>query len=149
MNTTITVSPEIVQHLDRIASWETADINDTLRSLIVFEYQRRLARYRLTDRQMAQKYKMNFETFEMQKMTQQHEYGWEVESDAMAWETAIDGIHTMEEQLAKLTGKEKNGDNFGQNDSSQVTEIDDQPRHSYNRAYLLAKKIGFPVKFGL
>ncbi len=111
MNTTITVSPEIVQHLDLIAPWETADINDTLRSLIVFEYQRRLARYRLTDRQMTQKYKMSFEAFEMQKMTQQHGYSWEVESDAMAWETAIDGIHTMEEQLAKLTGKEKNGDN--------------------------------------
>ena len=111
MNTTISISPEIIQHLDSIAPRETADINDTLRSLIVFEYQRRLARYRLTDRQMIQKYKMSFDEFEMQKVTQQHEYGWEVESDAMAWETACDGIQTMEVQLAKLTGKEKNGDN--------------------------------------
>ncbi len=38
---------------------------------------------------------------------------------------------------------------FGQSDLSQFTEIDDQPRFSFNKTYLLAKKIGFPVKFGL
>lgn len=43
-------------------------------------------------------------------MTKQRDYAWETEADAMAWETAIDGIQTMEVQLAKLTGKEKNGD---------------------------------------
>jgi len=136
MNTTISVSPEIIQHLDSIASWETTDINDTLRSLIVFEYQRRLARYRLTDRQMTQKYKMSFEIFEVQKMTQQHGYSWEVESNAMAWETAIDGIHTMEAQLAKLAGKEKNGDNlhpFGQPHLHEPTPegMSPQPIHQF------------------
>lgn len=107
MSTPITISPDIVQHLGSLSFGETDDINDTLRSLIVFEYQRRLSRYRLTDRQMTQKYKMSFETFEKQQMTKQHDYAWEVESDAMAWETAIDGIHTIEEHLAKLTRKEK------------------------------------------
>jgi hypothetical protein len=38
---------------------------------------------------------------------------------------------------------------IGQSDLSQFTEIDDQPKFSFNKTYLLAKKIGFPVKFGL
>jgi len=38
---------------------------------------------------------------------------------------------------------------IGQDELSQFTEINDQPRFSFNRTYLLAKKIGFPVKFGL
>jgi hypothetical protein len=45
---------------------------------------------------------MNFEAFERQQVTKQQGYTWEVESDAMAWETAIDGIRTMQGQSVKL-----------------------------------------------
>jgi len=38
---------------------------------------------------------------------------------------------------------------FAQSDLSQYAEINDQPGFSFNKIYLLAKKIGFPVKFGL
>jgi len=106
MTTTITVSNEIINHLESLSWGEKDDINKKLRTLIIAEYQRRLARYRLTDRQMTQKYKMNFASFEQQQTTRQQGYTWEVESDAMSWETAIDGIRTMEQQLAKLTGQE-------------------------------------------
>lgn len=105
MDTTIVVSPEIANHLDRLSFSETNDLNEKLRTLIVAEYQRRLARYRLTDRQLSQKYKMSYEAFEQQQITRQRGYTWEVESDAIAWETAIDGMLTMEQELTKLTGK--------------------------------------------
>jgi hypothetical protein len=98
----ITVSDEVAQHLDSLSFDQVGDINAKLRILLEAEYRRRLARYSLTDRQLSQKYKMNFEAFEQQQLTKQQGYTWEVESDAIAWETAIDGIRTMERQLAEL-----------------------------------------------
>ena len=103
MSVTITVSDEVAQHLDSLSFNQVDDINAKLRILLEAEYRRRLTRYSLTDRQLSQKYKMSFETFEQQQLTKQQGYTWEVESDAIAWETAIDGIRTMERQLAELT----------------------------------------------
>lgn len=68
------------------------------------EYRRRLARYSLTDRQLAQKYHMSFEEFEQQRITEQRDYTWEVESDAIAWETAVDGIRAVQQQISDLRG---------------------------------------------
>jgi hypothetical protein len=45
---------------------------------------------------------MSFEEFEHHQLTQQQGYSWEVESDAIAWETAIDGSRTLQRQLAEL-----------------------------------------------
>ena len=45
---------------------------------------------------------MSFDEFEHHQVTQQHNYSWEVESDAMAWETAIEGSRTIQRQLAEL-----------------------------------------------
>jgi hypothetical protein len=36
--------------------------------------------------------------------TEQRGYTWEVESDAMAWETAVDGLRTVQRQLSDLRG---------------------------------------------
>ena len=47
---------------------------------------------------------MDFEAFERQGVTKERDYSWEVESDAIAWETAVDGIRTMERQLNELHG---------------------------------------------
>lgn len=110
MGTTINISNEIARHLDDLSFNETKDIEGKLRNLIISEYQRRLARFRLTDRQLTQKYNTNFEAFEQREMTQQAGYTWEVESDAIAWETAIDGIHTIEQQLTSLLGKGRASD---------------------------------------
>lgn len=103
MDTTITISNEIAEHLDSLSFGDPEDVNEKLRNLLAAEYQRRLARYRLTDRQLSQKYNMDFEVFEKQQVTKQQGYTWEVESDAIAWETAVDGIRTMEQKLAKLS----------------------------------------------
>jgi len=45
---------------------------------------------------------MTFEEFERRQVTRQQEYSWNVESDAIAWETAIDGIQTMQQQLTGI-----------------------------------------------
>lgn len=47
---------------------------------------------------------MSFEMFEQKQITQTLNYSWEVESDAMAWETAVDGIATLKNRLSELTG---------------------------------------------
>lgn len=110
MSMTITVSNEIARHLDDLTFDNTLDIEGKLRSLIIAEYQRRLARFRLTDRQMTQKYNKSFAAFEQEQITRQKGYTWEVESDAIAWETAIDGMQTIEQQLSSLLGKGRKSD---------------------------------------
>lgn len=102
MRTTITVSEEIIRRLNDLSIAQADDIEAKLKQLLVAEYQRRLARYRLTDQRLSEKYGMTFEEFERRQITKQRGYSWEVESDAMAWETAIDGIHTIQQQLADL-----------------------------------------------
>ena len=42
---------------------------------------------------------MSYDEFERQRVTEQRGYTWEVESDAMAWETAVDGVRTVQKQL--------------------------------------------------
>ena len=106
MSVTITVSSEIAQHLNGLSFGESTDVDQKLHNLLKAEYQRRLARYRLTDRQLTSKYNMDFASFEDRQMTKQLGYSWEVESDAMAWETAVDGVQTMQEQLALLKPRE-------------------------------------------
>jgi hypothetical protein len=100
MSVTLTVSEEIARHLNQLLLGE--NLNDHLRRLLVAEYRRKLTRYNLTNRQLSQKYQMSFDEFEHHQVTQQHNYSWEVESDAMAWETAIDGSRTLQRQLAEL-----------------------------------------------
>jgi len=105
MSMSITVSNDVAQHLNSLAIGEMTDVNDKLRSLLEAEYRRQLTRYSLTDRQLTQKYHTDFETFERQQLTKQHGYSWDVESDAIAWEQAVDGIRTMQRKLAEVLQK--------------------------------------------
>ncbi len=102
MNITISVSEDVVQHLDKLELDNTNTIEEKLARLLEAEYRRRLARYSLTDRQLVQKYNMNFAQFEQERITEQRNYAWDVESDAIAWETAFDGIHTIQKKLSEL-----------------------------------------------
>jgi len=102
MSITITISDEIAQHLNTLSLGETSNLDEKLRMLLMAEYRRRLTHYNLTDRRLSQRYKMKFADFEQQEITKQHGYTWDVESDAIAWETAVDGISTMQRQLAEL-----------------------------------------------
>ena len=102
MTITITVSEEVVRRLNDLSIAQADDVETKLQRLLAAEYQRRLARYRITDRSLSQKYGMAFEEFERRQVTRQQEYSWEAESDAIAWETAIDGIQTIQQQLTGL-----------------------------------------------
>lgn len=110
MSVTLTVSNEIARHLETLSFEQPSNVDEKLKSLLRAEYQRRLARYNLTVRQLAAKYKMDFASFEQQQITKQLGYTWEVESDAIAWETAVDGIRTMQEQLRLLEAQESRGE---------------------------------------
>jgi len=78
------------------------NIDTTVRHLLKAEYLRNLSRYRRLDRNLSQKYGMSFEAFVSSRMVQQKGYTWDVETDAMDWETAISGIKTVERKLAEL-----------------------------------------------
>ncbi len=75
------------------------DIDSTIRLLLEGEYMRRLSRYHRTNYELKDKYEMPFSEFIERHMTRELNYSWEVEKDAMAWETAVDGIETIEEKL--------------------------------------------------
>ncbi len=101
MSTTITISDKIAHHLNRLpGNGSTIEVKFSV--LIEGEYRRRLARYRLTDANLSRKYGMSFAEFEEQRVTEREGYSWEVEQDAIAWETAVDGIATVERQLRDL-----------------------------------------------
>lgn len=78
------------------------DLDTKVRLLLEAEYLRRLGRYRRLDRTLTQKYGMTFEEFIELRVVQQKGYTWDVETDAMNWETAVDGMRTMERKLQEL-----------------------------------------------
>ena len=50
---------------------------------------------------------MTFEEFTERRVVQQEGYTWDVEKDAMDWETAVDGMRTMERKLQELRESER------------------------------------------
>ncbi len=78
------------------------DPNAQVRQLIEAEYLRRLGRYRRIDVTLTRKYEMSFTEFVVRRVPRKKDYSWEVEQDAMDWETAIGGIATTERQLRQL-----------------------------------------------
>ncbi|MCI0711129.1 MAG: hypothetical protein L0154_13310 [Chloroflexi bacterium] len=102
MSVTIAVSDDVAQHLETLRLGDADDVDKKLVRLLEAEYRRQLARYNLTNRQFQQKYNMSFDEFEQHKVTRPRAYSWEVESDAIVWETAMDGIQTMQRKLNEL-----------------------------------------------
>jgi len=82
------------------------DVDTKVCFLLEAEYLRRLGRYHRVDRVLAQKYGMTFEEFVARRVVQQKGYTWEVERDAMDWETAVGGIKTMRRKLQELRESE-------------------------------------------
>lgn len=78
------------------------DVDTKVRSLLESEYLRCLKRYRRQDRLLAQKYEMTFEEFVERRIVKQKGYAWDVEQDAMDWETAVSGMETMKRKLQEL-----------------------------------------------
>jgi hypothetical protein len=98
---TLRVSERVAQHLESLPM-AADDLDAKLSALLEAEYRRRLSRYSLTDRLMAQKYGLPFTEFERQKTVEQRGYSWDVESDAIEWDMAISGIRTMQRKLSAL-----------------------------------------------
>jgi hypothetical protein len=102
VSVTTTLSDHVFQLLDGLSFGKVSSISDKLALLLEADTRLRLARYSLTDRQLGQKYQMSFEEFERQRITEQRGYTWEVESDAIAWEPAVDGARIVQQQLGDL-----------------------------------------------
>ena len=80
----------------------TGDCLDTkVLNLLSQEYLRNLGRYRRIDLLMQKKYGVPFDEFVSRRIVKERDYSWDVESDAMNWETAIGGMKTMERKLAE------------------------------------------------
>lgn len=69
------------------------------------ELRRRLARYQLSERLFRQKYGMSLEEFEAAEVIKTQGHSFEVENDHQDWDLAVDGIRTVERQLASLRGE--------------------------------------------
>ena len=78
------------------------DIDTKVLSLLEAEYLRRLARYERVDHELSQKYGMPFSEFTTRRVVQLMDYTWDVETDAMDWETAVSGIETLRTKLEEL-----------------------------------------------
>jgi len=98
--------PEIARQLLEEPVLGEADLGAKIRLLLEGEYLRRLRHYRRVDHLLSQKYGMSFEEFMARQLVRQRGYTWEVEKDAMEWETAISGIQTMEQKLQELRALE-------------------------------------------
>jgi hypothetical protein len=70
------------------------------------ELRRRLARYQLSERLMREKYGMTLDEFEAAETVKTRGFSFEVENDHQDWDLAVDGIRTIERQLAALQGVE-------------------------------------------
>lgn len=81
---------------------EGRDLDAKIRLLLRFELMRRLGRYRHVDRLMASKYGVEFEELVSRRLVKEKGVSWDVESDAMAWETAVGGIKTVERKLREI-----------------------------------------------
>ena len=78
------------------------DIDGKIRQLLQAEYMRQLAHYRRVDNKLAKKYGMHFDDFIAQRISKVKNFSWDVEQDAMKWETAIGGIQTVKRKLNKV-----------------------------------------------
>jgi len=75
---------------------------DEIKEAVINEYKRRLIRYKIIDEMMKKKYKMSFSEFEARNLVKEKSFSWDIESDAMEWEHAIEGIRYIEEKLRNL-----------------------------------------------
>jgi hypothetical protein len=85
---------------------EEKDPGKILYNLLVNEYKRRIAHYQNIDRIFRKKYAMSYSEFIQKNIVKKENFSWNVESDAMDWEQAIDGIETMKQKLQELEAVE-------------------------------------------
>ena len=102
MTVNVQISDRVARQLEHFGTDIAESVDEKLTKLLEADLRRRLARHDLTDRQLSQKYGMSYAEFEHRQVTKQMGYSWEAESDAIAWETAVDGRETVQRQLSEL-----------------------------------------------
>lgn len=100
-----TLKEKLRSHI-RFLNPEEKNPDKTLYHLLNNEYRRRLSHYQNIDRRLSRKYKMSYDEFVKKNIVKQKDFSWEVESDAMEWEKAIDGIITFSKKLKELASIE-------------------------------------------
>ncbi len=75
---------------------------DEIKEALLNEYKRRIIRYKMVNESMKKKYGMPFSDFESRNIVKEKGFSWEVESDAMEWEHAIEGSRYAEQRLKDL-----------------------------------------------
>ncbi len=75
---------------------------DEIREALVNEYRRRIIRYKMVDETLRKKYGISFGDFESKNIVKEKGFSWDVESDAMEWEHAIEGRRYAEGRLKDL-----------------------------------------------
>jgi len=75
---------------------------DEIMEALINEYRRRRIRYKMVDEAMKKKYGMGFGEFESSNMIREREFAWDVESDSMEWEHAIEGFRYVEQKLKDM-----------------------------------------------
>lgn len=56
----------------------------------------------MVDETMKKKYGMTFQEFESKNVVKELDFCWQVESDAMEWEHAVEGIRYAEQKLKRI-----------------------------------------------
>jgi hypothetical protein len=82
---------------------EKIPINE-IREALINEYRRRLIRYKMVDEAMRKKYGMSFNDFESSNVVRERKFSWDVESDSMEWEHALEGVRYVEQKMKDLEG---------------------------------------------
>lgn len=77
---------------------------DEIREALINEYRRRLITYKMVDEAMRKKYGMSLNDFESANMVRERNFSWDVESDSMEWEHALEGVRYVEQKLKDLEG---------------------------------------------
>ncbi len=77
-------------------------VDARVRYLLEAELLRTLGKHRRINAAFVKKYGMEFAEFLERDVVHQQGYTWEVERDAMAWETALGGIEMLEARLREL-----------------------------------------------
>ena len=75
---------------------------DEIKEALLNEYRRRIIRCKMVDETMKKKYGMTFQEFESKNVVKEHDFSWQVESDAMEWEHAVEGNRHAEQKLKSI-----------------------------------------------
>ena len=78
------------------------DLDLKMRTILLHEVRRRLGEFESIDRRFRDKYSMGLEEFERRQVVKDHGYSFEVEKDHQEWDSAVDAIAALREDLHEL-----------------------------------------------